>query len=421
MKNHTLMKNYLKTFNARKSSAGFTLIELLVAASITTVVMTAAGFGLSSIMSADRTASAETNRRVELNRALEFIDDEVRQANAINRIPAPVASQPDAATVEAGTVQSILVLDIPGVSAGPVVYHIAQPKSTTPWLGPRAIYRWGPNLNNNGDYTDPSVTAGWTNHAVVDLVEDARPNPNPVCSNSWVPSPGTPNRRGFYACIDPTRRIAELHLLGRVTKALGNSTTYEVGSKAFARANGAGGAVGAFGLGGPGGVPGVPPGVLVPAGPVTASYRVIGGSITCGAGGVTLPTKTSVSIDNGASYTQVSASGILNLPPLDSTNRVIVRGNLTTNACGSINTTHPSTNTTQVKALRNGDPVPSVQAFGNQTTIDAYLREYIDPATNKISIADNEVIYLYEMGSTNPSDASFDLQDIVVLATVEPR
>jgi len=407
------MKNYLKKiFNPRQSSAGFTLIELLVAASITTVVVGASGYGLVSIMSANRTASAQTDRRMELNRALDFMADEVRQTNAINRIAAPVASKPASmTTVEAGTVQSILVLEIPTL-VQPVVYHIAQPQSSTPWLGPRAIYRWGPGLDNNGNYNST-----WTNEPLVDLIEDEQPSPNPVCSNHWTPSPNAPARKGFYACIDPTRRIAELHLLGKVTKAYGSSAPpYKVSSKVFSRVDGAGAAVNLFNLNNPGGVPGV----LTPITPITLNFKIIGGSITCGAGGAVLPTSTRVSTDNGSTWTTMSGNEPLNLTPLGATNQVVVEGRLVTSACGSINNIYRSTNTTQVKALRNGDPVPDVQAFGNQTTIDTYLREYIDPVTNRISIANNEVIYLYEMGSNNPSSPAFDLQDIVVLATAEP-
>lgn len=408
------MKHHLrKIFNPRTSSAGFTLIELLVAASITTVVVAVGGYGLVSIMSADRTASAQTDRRMEQNRALDFIADEVRQARSINRIAAPVASRPSTAIVEAGTVQSILVLELPNVSAGPVVYSVAQPKSSSVWQGPRAIYRWGPNLANNGSYTDPNDTSEWENKPLVDLVEDAKPNPNPACTNIWFPEPDTGDRRGFYACVDPAHRVAELHLLGRVTKAYGGPTTpYKVSSKVFARANG-GGSDSSL-------VKFDTPGVLTPTSPITLNFKVIGGSVTCGIGGAVLPTTTSVSIDNGSTWTSANGNEPLSLEP-GTTNRVLVRGNLTTNSCGNINNTFISTDTRQVKALRNGDSVPSVPAFGNQTTIDTYLQAFIDPATNRISLADNEVIYLYEMGSTNTAEASFDLQDIVVLATAEPR
>ncbi len=413
------MKNFFKKIlNNSRSSAGFTLVELLVAASITTIVVGVAGYGLVSIMGANRTASAETDRRMELNRSLDFIAEEVRQATAINRIAAPAISQPSSSTVEAGTVQSLLVLDIPGVDQ-PVVYHIAQPKSGSVWGGPRVIYRWGPPLASNGTYTntnnDADNTLNWQNEPLVDLIRATKPSPNSPCPGGWSPSPNLANRLGFYACIDPTRRIAELHLLGEVNKAYGGSpATYEVSSKIFARPN-------QF----------APPnnsplnvgnnGVGIPNGPVNANFRVIGGSITCGAGGIELPTTTSVSIDNGKTFKLVSGNTPLDLPSLNTTNRVIVRGNLTTNQCGTINTTFDSTNTTQVRALKNGDLVPQVQAFGNQTTIDAYLQDYIDPNTNKITLADNEVIYLYEMGSNDPSSPAFDLQDIVVLATVNPK
>jgi type II secretory pathway component PulJ len=74
------MKINNKTY---QSSAGFTLIELLVAMSITIIVVTLAGSGLIAIMQNNIKAEAETLRRVELNRALDFIGDEIRTSKTI--------------------------------------------------------------------------------------------------------------------------------------------------------------------------------------------------------------------------------------------------------------------------------------------------------------------------------------------------
>jgi len=414
------MKNYLKIFNKRKASAGFTLIELLVAASITTIVVTLAGAGLVSMASVDKEAKSENDRRVELNRALDFIGDEVRQARYINRISAPVASRPSSATITAGTLQSILVLELPNTTQ-PVVYHIAKPHTNSVWRGPRVIYRWGPGFNSNGTYTNLDDSTQWTNQPLVDLVESSQPNPNPVCSNSWSPQPNAADRKGFYVCVDPNDRIAQINLLGRLQTAYNASAQpYKVNSKAFARPNDlAPGSAGSD-------LFSVPGGVLTSSQPTNLKFKVIGSSISCGAGGASIPvtTKLMINDDNDAAYEReipVDGSTPLSLDA-GTSNKIVIRGNATASWCfGGVNNTYNSDNTNQVFALRNGDPVPDFNAFDGQTTIKAHLVNYTDPVTNKISIANNEVIYLFELGGTNRSSVAFDSQDLVVLATAEPR
>lgn len=69
----------------------------------------------------------------------------------------------------------------------------------------------------------------------------------------------------------------------------------------------------------------------------------------------------------------------------------------------------------QVKALRNGDSVPNVAGYLGQTSAKTFLNPFINATTRKISLAANQVIYLFELGSTSTSSAAFDMQDLVVL------
>jgi hypothetical protein len=61
--------------------------------------------------------------------------------------------------------------------------------------------------------------------------------------------------------------------------------------------------------------------------------------------------------------------------------------------------------------------------YGTQPPIDAFLTKYLDPATGKVKLAENQVIYLFELFTTNPSDplGTYDMQDLVVLATIAPK
>lgn len=217
----------LKFLKLSKVSGGFTLIELLVAMAITSIVLSIAGVGLVAITKENVKAEDETSRRVELNRALDFIADEVRMSKSITLDASTVAF-----TTEAGAtnVQKILALQVSGVS-NPIVYYIASPPTNSVWSGSRVIYRWGPDLDSNGEYSSPGTNS---NQVLVDLINDSQPNPNPTCSASYSNSnPVDVNdRKGFYACVNTTGSVAQLYLVGKLTNSSGLS---HVSSTVFAR------------------------------------------------------------------------------------------------------------------------------------------------------------------------------------------
>ena len=68
-----------------KSTAGFTLIELIVAIMLSAILMGMTGYGLSIMTSKNQLAEAETQRRVQLNRALEYISEDIRAATKTAR------------------------------------------------------------------------------------------------------------------------------------------------------------------------------------------------------------------------------------------------------------------------------------------------------------------------------------------------
>ncbi len=72
----------------------------------------------------------------------------------------------------------------------------------------------------------------------------------------------------------------------------------------------------------------------------------------------------------------------------------------------------------QVKVLRNGDPVPNIAGFNNQTSIATYVRDFVDTQNNAIKLLDNQAIYLFEVGTTNITSTAADFQDLVVLITL---
>lgn len=109
-----------KTFRIpahQNNSSGFTLVELLVAIVITGFVITIAGSGLVSILQAAQRADARTDMRTDLNRALDFIGDDIRAANFVSNTS---PSSPAWAWTElgGGSPQPKLYLKVPNAVIG---------------------------------------------------------------------------------------------------------------------------------------------------------------------------------------------------------------------------------------------------------------------------------------------------------------
>jgi len=73
----------------------------------------------------------------------------------------------------------------------------------------------------------------------------------------------------------------------------------------------------------------------------------------------------------------------------------------------------------QILVLRNGDvPQWFDPAYPDQTPIIELLADYIDPTSGTIVLEDNQVIYLSELGTSNPNSSAWDMQDAVILVSL---
>ncbi len=236
------MKNYLKIFNIRSSSAGFTLIELMIAMALTTIVVSAAGFGLVTMTDNNKKAEAKTQRRIELSRALDFIADDIRMANK----------------VEAGSSYTISPAS-PTCAAPNPVLHLTIPQSPS---NNNIVYYFNNIITNIGSCTVTNSNSVWIKPAIIKRVQnvitttipgvngselvDAITNRDitPTCPTdlptvSPTPDLTTGKVKGFYACTSSRNpRLVELHLIGELTDSYGNFTgTYEVKTRVFARSS----------------------------------------------------------------------------------------------------------------------------------------------------------------------------------------
>ena len=71
-----------------------------------------------------------------------------------------------------------------------------------------------------------------------------------------------------------------------------------------------------------------------------------------------------------------------------------------------------------VIVLRHGDDVPSIAGFDDQSSIADYVQDYVDTTTGKMTMHENQAIYLFELGVTDLSNPAADFQDVVVLVTL---
>ena len=210
----------------RLNQQGFTLVELLVALVITGIVISLTGSGLYALMTANHRSQIETADRLELERSLAFMTDEIKMSQQvmtiIPSIPTTIAGFSSASG--SSYIKPILVL-IPALNSGlkdPIVYYLADPPNSSVWLGPRVIYRWGPTLMQNGNYSDGSdhdltlmplgSPVQYFNEVVVDRISNLVPAQASIsCESSYsYPVPSLVERLGFYACVAPDAKAVKL-------------------------------------------------------------------------------------------------------------------------------------------------------------------------------------------------------------------
>ncbi len=74
-----------------------------------------------------------------------------------------------------------------------------------------------------------------------------------------------------------------------------------------------------------------------------------------------------------------------------------------------------------VLVLKDGDSVPNIIGFNGQEGLESYIKGYIDTDTNTVTLKPNQVIFLFELGTTNMSSSAADFQDMVILVTMTPQ
>ena len=403
-----LASKFLSLIKKDSSNAGYTLTGLLISCSLSSLVVGFAGFGLVNTLLLDQKASAKGTMQYNADRSLEFITGEVKvgrkiEADAVAALSeAPDFILPDGA-------KPILVVQVPDVPQ-PIVYY-TKPASGV-WLGPNVIERWGPNFNIQGQYEESEINnpETWESQVLIDNIDNTSITSN--CPQDWQ-STNSDAPQGFNACVDPQEKLVKMNLATTTTNPTWkNDVNYEASTMAFTRSN----VVQGFSENVPSFT--ITNKQLTLDEPADIKFEVLGGEITCGPGGANIPVSTSLYVD-GSKQTW-EANSVLNLPnqPSGTTFDVeSIAGDGSICGGGKVKVSSTQTDSPQLKVLVNGDSVPDITPFDNQNNIEFFLRNYIKDG--KVNIADNQAIYLFELGTKNQSSRAFDMQDNVVLATID--
>jgi hypothetical protein len=422
---HTNFIKRLKNLSPKKSSErGFSLADMMIAGVITSAVVSVSGYGVAAMIDSSTTANSKTERRVEMNRAIDFIATEVRGATSIvkdvSTATVPTAFSPDSTKVDVSTVQKVLMINVPGTASDtPIIYYVAKPVDGN-WKGPRVVYRWGPAFDSTGNYSNAATVADWKSEPLIDKI--ANGGPTPSCSSGSLN--GT---SGFYSCVDDSGKTATIFQSGVINKTLGRSASYGVNSivgtrstnvanSQFSPTSGAATVATFTKIGG----------TINIAETSTMAVKLLGGDITCGAGGPNIPTSATINLSGETALTQAVPSTseyTYTVQPNTSLNMTGLAAGV--NSSGSCKNYSYSANTlsnagTQVLTLVDGDTVPTFTPLGGQRSIDTFLQPYISTTTGKVVLEKNQVLFLFELGSTDPRSPAYDMQDLVVLATIKP-
>lgn len=83
--------------------------------------------------------------------------------------------------------------------------------------------------------------------------------------------------------------------------------------------------------------------------------------------------------------------------------------------------TYESTNTTNVKTLKNGDLIPADAPFyKDQASASDIIKEYISPDGKTMKLEKDQVIYLMDGNPIDNPKGAIDFQDLVVIANLAP-
>ena len=194
-----------------RGARGFTLPELLIATAITSVVIAVAFSGLLAIIRANDQNEDQIDRRGELNRALNFMATDIREATTISyTVP---AGWNDTTSALYTPVFYLLKPPNSGGSQRAVGYYV-RAASGVVWQGPRVVYRLEPTDTDNDLSNKILQQVGTKGDALIDAI--IMPT-TAICSPlpGALPVPSGRPETGLKAFI-ASDQVAKICIAGRV-------------------------------------------------------------------------------------------------------------------------------------------------------------------------------------------------------------
>ena len=217
---------------SRSVMTGFTLTELLVAILISSIVLIAATSGITTVLRTSNDLQAKTTRNTGLNRALAYLQEEIKTAQTVEQVDATTTADCDSDNIDSS--QCLKLTD----ENGDEIYYAFEDISSGEqiWLKPAVLKR-------------REVTGGTAGNwqVIADgLLGVNEHTPSPTCE--FEDSPGTPapiygqdaaNKGGFRFCLaDDTpgnnNRLVQIFLYGYILSDDINDTI-EVSTITFSR------------------------------------------------------------------------------------------------------------------------------------------------------------------------------------------
>ncbi|MCZ8117366.1 MAG: hypothetical protein O9295_04675 [Microcystis sp. LE18-22.4A] len=223
----------------RRLQAGFTITEVLLAGLMMLIAVLVAGIGLINLLRSNYRANADSEIQNNLNRTLEFVSDEVRRARIIANSETAITS-----TKVPTAAKAVLAFQIPdpnNPSLAPIseqiVYYTIAPAPQSSLTGLRVLWRYGPNLDDKGNYITPADDATWQHSPVTDMLAATAKNSNcPTDFNGIVAPSSTVD--GFFACVHKDGNQVILNANAQVKMTTNEEVEYSVSTRVFSRACG---------------------------------------------------------------------------------------------------------------------------------------------------------------------------------------
>jgi len=220
----------------RRLQAGFTITEVLLAGLMMLIAVFVAGNGLINLLRTNYRANADSEIRNNLNRTLEFVSDEVRRAKIIAKSQAEIKPVPGWKDIP-GEPQAVLAFQIPdprnpnNLLVQQIVYYTRNPENSL--TGPRVLWRYGPNLNANGNYE----IGNYIHSPVTDMLAATADPEKLVCPDKFKRIPTEDiDVGGFFACVHKDRNRVILNANAQVNMTTNEKVEYSVSTTVFPRA-----------------------------------------------------------------------------------------------------------------------------------------------------------------------------------------